>query len=145
MSVPEVESVSPSRIADVAAFVKQQIAVSDWKGRHPEAAAELEAIAAVYNPSLDAAEKAVRARKVSCGPFDLYQFRTSYDPAALLEAVGRQKFASLGGTLETKDVLGIDKERFLAAVAQERIPEAVASKVVKYSACYRAVPRIELP
>lgn len=145
MPAPEIESVAPSRVAEVAAAVKQQRELAEWKAKFPEAYAELVALRAVYNPSLDAAEKVARAKRVSCGPFVLFKFQASYDGKELYADVGRQKFAALGGVLTTVETLTVDKERFAAAVAQERISPELEAKVVKYTPYYHSVPRIELP
>ena len=142
---PPIERLAPSRVTEVSALVKAADALEAWKAKHPEAAAELVELAGLYNPALKAAQKVLKLRLVSCGPIELYQFRRKDNAQVLLDAVGRQKFPSLGGVLKPVEELSIDRERFDLAVAQERVDAALVAKVVKFEPAFHAPDEIVLP
>ncbi len=144
MSAPEIEKVAPSRIPEVATVVKQLAAVEDWKKRHPEAWAELAAIAKVLNPSLKAAGEVVKVRRVSSGPFDLFKFQPSFDGPALYAAVGRQRFASMGGTFEPETPV-VDRTKFVALMATEKVNAELEESVVTWTPYFHKPEPISIP
>jgi hypothetical protein len=143
---PDIQTVAPDLIPEVETFLVYLRKYEAWKRRHPEAATELLELADKYNPTLAAAAKVVRTRRVACGPFDLYQWRRDDDGDALYAAVGRQKFTASGGVLiRTAETYKIDRERFDARVAAGKVTGAVAKEVVSFAPCFHQPPEIALP
>lgn len=139
------ERLAPSRIPEVAAFTAAQKELVAWRAQFPDAAAALDELAVRYNATREAADKVVRLRLVECGPFELHQFRRKDNAEALYTAVGRQKFSSLGGTLKVLEELKVDREKFDALVAQDKIDAELVASVVKYEPAYRRVPELVVP
>jgi hypothetical protein len=105
--------------------------LDDWKERH--------------NDAREAADKAVRSRQVSCGPFTILQWETRYNADELYQAVGPEKFLSLGGIISQTVKYECDKKRVDFAIEAKLIPPEVAEKVRKRSPKYRVLPKAELP
>ena len=91
--------------------------------------------------SLEAADKIVRAQGVSCGPWDRYAIRTTYNAEALYEALGREGFLSIGGKLVTKTGYEVEGKRLETAIARGEIPQDIVDSVKKEVASYHA-PKI---
>jgi hypothetical protein len=100
-----------------------------FRATNPAFFAHLDALEEEINTKLEAADKAVRARGISCGDFHLYSYSTKYNPEELLQAMGREKFMQVGGTMTTQTVYGVDKARVDASIASKDIDESVAEKV----------------
>ena len=99
-----------------------------------------------YNNTLEAAEKAVRSKEVSCGDFILKSFTSRYNPDALYAWAGsREKFLEIGGTLNTIVDRGCDKARVELAIQSGRIPKEVADEVLKRTASYSKPDKVGLP
>jgi hypothetical protein len=142
---PEVKSVAPSRIPQVAAVTKAIAAYKAWQKKHPDAAAELLELADEYNAKLKAADAVVRELRVTSGPFELFQFARKDNAQALYDAVGRQKFTALGGVLKTVDELSIDRARFDGLVAEGKVDEDVVAAVVSFGPKFHTPDPITLP
>lgn len=145
MKPPALERVAPSSVREVSAFVRAEKDLAAWKEEYSEAAAKLAAIADVYNATLDAAEAVVRERRIETGPFVLASHLRKDNAEVLYEAVGRQRFASLGGELEPIEKLTIDRTRFDAAVAGERLGAELLARIVTWSPRYKTIKRVLLP
>lgn len=63
------ETVDPSKILEVAEFIETSDMLHTFIEQHATVFQRYEQIAGVYNQRLQAADKAVRAKGVSCGPF----------------------------------------------------------------------------
>jgi hypothetical protein len=118
-----------AEVPEVIEFIDAQSALSEFKNEHAAVFEQLEQLTDRYNTALESAEKACRSLEVSCGPFDLYQFRTTYNPERLFNAVGRDKFLELGGKLDTKTVYDIDKGRFDVCVSQNKVAQDIVAEV----------------
>lgn len=145
MPAPAIETVPPSKIAEVKAFLKACAALEELKQTHPSVFRKLLEIASTYTATRDAAVKVVRTRGVTCGPIVLTGYVTSYDAQALLDAVGRQRFAASGGILKPAETVTVDKERFLALVAAGAIEPALAEKIISYAPRYRSIESLSIP
>jgi hypothetical protein len=138
------KTMAESSIPEVARFVEAQEKINRLKEAYPEIFEQFEALKDEYNSSLEAADKAVRSRGVSCGPFSLMNTATKYDPAKLYEEVGRDNFLRFGGVEKTVTVFELDKARFEAAVAAGEIPAAVLSDVKAVTPRYKKPEKIVL-
>jgi hypothetical protein len=119
-SKPHVASVS--EVPEVSAFVETLAQLEAFKTQNSMVFDQYEQIVGEYNQKLEAAEKMVRQLGVSCGPFDLYQFNTSYDPKALYDTVGHDRFLQVGGSVHTEKVYKVDKAKVEVAIQQGRVP-----------------------
>ena len=120
-----------SEIPEVQALAEVQDQLLGLMEAHSEVFEQYAILVEDYNTKLEQAEKVVRAARVSCGPFDLYQWTTKSDPELLLNNVGKEKFLEMGGqVLPQPDVLKIDTSRFSLSAAWGQVPEELAKKVV---------------
>lgn len=142
---PEIETVPATKIPEVRAFLKAQRALVAWKERYPKAHAELAELETLYNATLDAADKVVRTRGVSCGPFELYQFTAKRDARVFCDLVGRSDFVTYGGDIATTETFDIAPARFDALLARSILSPAMVAKIVTYGPRYHKPARIELP
>lgn len=135
----------PSEIREVAEFQEAEDRIKAFKDKHVKIFEQFEQLAAEYNQKLEAAEKGVRLRGVSCGSFDLYQWQTTYDAKALYDAVGREKFLQLGGILSTQTVYDVDRGHVGAAVNSGQISDEVIGVFVKNSPRYHKPDKVNIP
>jgi len=125
---PKARHVSISEIPEVSAFIETLAQLEAFKAQNSGVFEQYEQIIGEHNQKLEAADKMVRQLGVSCGPFDLYQYGTSYDPKALYDAVGHDRFLQVGGSNHTEKVYKVDKAKVEVAIQQNQIPnEAVES------------------
>lgn len=117
------------QIPEVAAFQEVKARYDAFRASNPEFFNFLDALEEEFNQKLQAADKAVRSKNASCGDFHLYSYQTKYNPEELLQAMGREKFMQVGGTMTTQTVYGVDKARVDASITSGDIPAEVASKV----------------
>jgi hypothetical protein len=141
----EIETVPPSTFPEVRAFLKAKKALDELRATSPRFFEDLRAIAELWNPTLDAADKVVRAAGVSCGPFELYSHVTKYSANALLIAVGEGRFQVFGGATENVPEHTIDKEAFKALVAQGKVANEIIAAVVTHEPRYHKPEKIVLP
>lgn len=118
-----------NEIPEVAAFQEVKARYDAFREGNPEFFQYLDSFEEELNQKLQAAEKATRAKKISCGDFHLYQFQMKYNAEELLQAVGRDKFLQVGGTMTTQTVYGVDKARVDASIASNDIPAETAERV----------------
>lgn len=139
------ERLAPSQVPEVLDFMEAQDRLDEFKKKHADILVELDAIAEDYNQKLEAADKAVRARAATCGPFENYQTVTSYDAKALFELLGKEKFIQVGGKLGTETTYNVDKARIEASISKNLIPADVIERFKKESPRYHKPEKIILP
>jgi hypothetical protein len=137
--------VPTQQIPEVAAFEDVKQRFEQFKADNPQFFEYLQAIAEEYNDKLQAADKAVRAQKVSCGDFLLKTSQTRYYPEDLYNAVGREEFLELGGKLSTRTVYEVDKKRLDAAITAGRVPEDLIPDVRKVTPVFKKPEQVVLP
>ena len=145
MEKRKAKKVEPAAVPEVVEFLDAQGALEDFKQSHAAVFEQLRELTDRYNATFEAAEKACRSKEVSCGPFDLYQFTTKYDPEALYNAVGRDKFLALGGKLDTQTVYTLDKARFEVCVSQNKVPADVVPQVRKETPNFHKPEKLVVP
>jgi len=139
------KTVAPTEIPEVQAFLEIDGEIQNMKKTYPGIFEELIELAERRNTLLEAADKAVRERDVSCGPFNQYQTATTYNAEKFLDAVGREDFLKLGGSIETVPQYNIDKSMFDSLAAQGKIPSAIVSAVKKVSPRYKKPEKLVIP
>lgn len=145
MNKPKPANVDPDDLPEVSAFLRAQEKLEDWKKTYPGAYDELKEIQELYNSTLEAADKSVRAREVASGPFELLNYSTSFNANALYDAVGREDFLRLGGSVQTVQQYDIDKKQFEAFVAQKKVHPDVVKAVVSYGPRYKKLEKVTIP
>lgn len=145
MSRPTAEVVPPKSIPEVAAFLKVQRELAKLREHFPTAYAKLLALADVYNPTLEAADKAVRTRAVTCGPFEVKDFARKLDVEQLVDLLGRGEFVRHGGVIATAETFALDLARFEGLVARGVVTEEIERRVLKHIPRYSKPGSIVLP
>jgi hypothetical protein len=145
MSRPIPQTVPAREVPEVLAFLKAQRELAAFKTKHPTLFRRLSEIADVYNATLEAADRAVRARRLGCGPFDLYQFSARVDDAALCAAIGRTAFTRFGGVISWAETFTFDRKQLEALIAMERISPEIEAAVVTYSPAYHKPDKLLVP
>jgi len=118
-----------NEIPEVAAYQEVKSRYDAFREGNPEFFQYLDAFEEELNQKLQDAEKVTRSKKASCGDFHLYQFQMKYNAEELLQAVGRDKFLEVGGTMTTQTVYGVETSRVDASIASGGIPGPVAERV----------------
>jgi hypothetical protein len=119
-------------------------AMKAFKEAHKAIFETFGALAEKYNTAVENAEKVVRAKAVSCGPFDLYQFTVKYDAQKLHDEIGREDFLKVGGKIETSTIYTVDKATIEMSIARQAIPPEVAEAIVKNSPSYHKPEKVVL-
>lgn len=113
----------PSEVPEVSSFIETLAQLEAFKAQNSDVFEQYEQLVHEYNQRLEAADKTCRQLGISCGPFDLYQYSTSYDPKALYDAVGHDRFLQVGGSIHTEKVYKVDKAKVEVAIQQNQIPD----------------------
>lgn len=140
--MPEVSKKPPNEVREVMEFLEAMERLEQFRMQHATVFAEYERLAADYNQKLEAADKEVRAQQVTCGPFDLYQFATSYDAKVLYDLIGRDQFLRVGGSEKRETTYQIDKTKVEIAIQQNVIPKDVVDVFKKVSPRYHKPEKI---
>jgi len=139
------KTVAPTEIPEVLAFMEIDAEIQKMKKIYPGVFEELMELAERRNTLLEAADKAVREKNVSCGPFNQYQTATTYDAEKFYDAVGREDFLKLGGAIETVPQYSINKSMFDSLAAQGKITKDVVDAVKKLSPRYKKPEKMVIP
>lgn len=130
--------VDPNTIPEVAAYNETKEMINTFRERHAHIFSAYDKMLEDLDQKRGAADKAVRARQVSCSDWDLYQFQTKINPDKLYNALGMDGFLRVGGSTSTQTVYGVDKAKLEAAIARGEVPPEVAEEVVVKSPRYHA-------
>lgn len=95
------------------------------------------------NEARDEAERVVKSKGVSCGPFEIYQSATTYNAEEMFNIFGREEFLKLGGSEERVVKYNVDKARVDLHIANGEIDEESAARIRKISPRYRKVEGAE--
>lgn len=143
MSQMKAKRVPETQVPEVQAFLEAREKVERLKEAYPEVFEQLSHLQQEYNAALEAADKAVRAKKISCGPFDCYQMQTKYNAERLFEELGRDEFLKVGGTIKTVTQYDVDKNKLEAHITSGVIPDEVVGAVRDVSPRYKKPDKIE--
>lgn len=144
MTNPTSKVVPESEIPEVAAFMESMERIGRLKQAYPEVFEQLDMLKEDFNTKLQAAEKAVRARGVSCGPFTVMSTATTYDAEKLIEELGREDFLKYGGVEKTITKYEVDRARFEACAAQGSVAKDVFDEVKKVTTRYKKPDEINI-
>lgn len=144
MTARKNNEVDTDTIPEVQHFLDIQQKLNDLKEGFPEVFERLEQLAQDYNQALEAAEKKVRGMQVSCGPFNLFQYRTTYDADKLFEELGEDEFLKVGGKIQTIKTFDVDKAKLEAHITSGGISKDVVDVVKKTTPSYKKPEKISV-
>lgn len=131
---------------EVQEFLEAAARYERVKAFYAEAVSALREVQAEYNSALDAAEKAVRDKGDSQGPFVVSSMREVYDGEKLCEELGDAAFLAIGGIIGVKREYTVDVQTLKAKIAIGAIPADVVARIRRRSYVYRNKPTpISLP
>lgn len=136
---------SVKNVPEVVAFEAAKRKLQEFKEANSELFDVLNDLVDRYNTTLEAASKATRGQAVSCGDFELYQTATKINGKALHDAVGRERFLALGGTIKTEFTYKVDKACLQTAMSKQQVAQDIYDKVVGEEPRYHAPKPISLP
>ncbi len=110
-------------VREVQDLVDIENEIKALKAENPEVFTLLADLVDRYNAQLEIAAKVVRARGVSCGPFENFSTVVKYDPEKMYEELGEDLFLKCGGTLSQTTVYDVDQKKVEAAIAGKLLPE----------------------
>lgn len=142
MNIPKVKEVDPRDIPEVVDFIDADNKLKEFREQYADLFETYGQLVEDRNSKMENAEKVVRAHKVTCGPFVLYQHQTKFNAQAFFDAVGKEDFLKFGGEMKTVPQYSIDKKLFEAAVAQKKIPPSVVEQVVEVSPRYKCPDKL---
>jgi hypothetical protein len=144
MNIPKTKEVDPRDIPEVVDFINADSKVKEFREQYSDLFETYQQLIEDRNSKLENAEKVVRAHKVTCGPFVLYQYQTKFNAQAFFDAVGKEDFLKFGGEMKTVPQYSIDKKQFEAFAAQRKIPQSVIDQVVEVSPRFKCPEKISL-
>ena len=139
------DEIDITEIPEVLDYMDARERLETFRLTHAKVMEEYAGLCDQYNTTLQAADKAVRERRVSCGPFVLKHFATKYDGEALFNSVGRDLFLQLGGTIEQVPSYNVDRGKLEAAIAQNRVKPEVVAVVRQETPNFSKPPKVVIP
>lgn len=133
----EIVDIPVDQLPKVKEFVAAKTRLDAFKELHGPIFERYGQLVEEYNRALEDADKDVRARKVSSGPFAVHTAYDAVDALALYETVGATRFKELGGEVKEERKYTIDKTRFFAAVSKDEVKDEVVQVVVKNVVTYK--------
>lgn len=134
----------PEEIPEVQAYQEAKEKLLRVKEAYHEVFEMLEPLVEDYNAKLEAAGKVVSAKGVDCGDFSCMSTAVTYDADKIYEIIGHEKFLEIG-SITTKQVFAVEKNKIEVAIANGTVPEDVVSEVKKVSARYKKPKPILMP
>lgn len=126
-----------SEIQEVAELMSIKAEIDRFKMNHEAIFQEYSELTERYNSALEAAEKAVRAKGITCGPFINYSTRMTIDADKMYDEIGKEDFLKYGGRIVERTVYEIDNERVTRHIEAGDIPAEAAKEFMKVSRNYR--------
>lgn len=131
-------------IPEVSAFLDIQEQLMAIRVDNPEVFRQFDDLVEQFNTALEAAEKVVRLKGVSCGPFDNYSTKINNDAEKMFEELGEELFLQCGGSVSKKTVYAADKNRVEAAIASGKIPQECLAEFQTVQRTYHVPKKISL-
>lgn len=125
-------------IPEVQRFLEESEMLDEFRTAHKQLFEIYGQLIENMNQARDEADKAVRAQKVSCGPWKMLRVQTDYDTEKLRDLIGEQRFLELGGTKSMKITYGMEKAALEAAIARREITDEIQEEIVKETPYYTA-------
>lgn len=139
------QTVDPTQIPEVMSFMSAEKELQEFIQSNPAFYRRLSELVEERNTKLEAADKTVRAHRVSCGPFTFLNTKRVVDPEMLFNELGEDSFRTVGGYTEQRTHYAVDKDRFFAYVDTNQIPKPVVDVAVKEQPAFKVIPVYKLP
>lgn len=128
----KMDEVPLSEIPEVQAYESIMAEYRHWQEANAQYFTYLRQFEERINTAREAADKAVRARGVSCGSWVKVNEFDKVNADAAYQVHGHEKFLTLGGSLETITKKKMDKTRYMSNVAAGVVtPEEKAAVVTR--------------
>lgn len=136
--------IDPADLPEVQDYLEARAMLDAYIHHNQAVFEQYRELAENVNRARESADKIVRAKGVSCGPWEIYQTQTTYDASALYEAMGREEFMRMGGKVQMQAVYDVDRAKIEAAVARGDIPPELVPAIKKVSPRYKSPKDIGL-
>jgi len=130
---------------EIMAFEESDRMLRQFEIKHAKYMEEYRARVADWNKTREAADKVVRAKKISCGKWERFTEETRFDYAAMYDTLGRDRYLELGNTLSTITTYDGDNDRMKGIIAKGEIAEDVAAGFTTVIGKYHAPKKANLP
>jgi len=141
----QVQTIHPDKVKKVKRYLDALERLQAFKAEHYELFQEFAQLLQEYNAALEDAEKEVRAKGINCGPFTVCGEMTKIDVDKLYDELGEDDFLRVGGSIETKRVLAVDKKKFEALAESGSLPKEVVEACFTKTLKFKAPNKAELP
>lgn len=138
-------STSTSTTTKVNAFLEAEKKLKAFKEANKKIFQQLDSIVEEYNAALEDADKEVRALGISVGPFSVMGVQTTIDVDILYDEMGPEGFLKVGGIVQQRQVLDIDKTKFQTYVNSGAIDPEILSACYSKKNKYRTPKKIDIP
>lgn len=130
---------------EIMAFEESDRMLRQFEIKYQKFMEEYRARVADWNATREAADKIVRAKKISCGKWQRFSEETRFDYAAMYDTLGRERYLELGNTLSTITTYGGDNDRMKGIIAKGEIADDVAATFTTVIGKYHAPKKSNLP
>jgi len=137
------ERVPIGNIPEVQEFMDIENDIAQLKAAHYDVFSQLDDLIDRRNTALEKAEKEVRARGVTCGPFENFTAKTVYDAEKMYDELGHEQFLAVGGIIKNVTKYEVDKEKVELAIAQKKIPKECVQEFRTVQKAYHVPDKIE--
>ncbi len=142
---PRLHDIPISEIPEVTSHEAVLARYRQFQQDNPEFFQYLHQFEEELNTARQAADKAVRARGVSCGSWHKYQEVDKPNPDVAYQIHGHEKFLTLGGSLETVTKKKLEKRRYMSNVAAGVVTPDEKAAVVKVEHRYHSPDEMVIP
>ena len=141
--MPKTEVMHPDNIPEVAAYQDAEEARETFRATHSQVFEQYDALVEDSNQKLEAADKRVRAARITCGAWRVKHKIIKWDFEGLCEYRGRERFLEIPGTtIHTVTAKGGDRARIEAAYAAGTISAEEAEMFRKETVAYAAPKKV---
>lgn len=134
-----------AEVPEVQKAMDLKFEIDALKGEFPEAFMRLQDLVDRYNAAVEEAEKVVRSRGITCGPFVNSTATMKYDGQKMYDELGEDMFLQVGGSVEKVSNYKVDKDKLEAAITSGKVPEETLEHFRTLSRSYRIPPKALVP
>ena len=138
-------TVSPEEIPEVQNLLAAEKEIAELISENPEFYRRLQELVEERNTLLQAAEKVVRSKGVTCGPFMKHSETLDINVEKLFDELGPDTFKEVGGYTETVTAYKIDRTRFTSHLDAGHIPEEIKESCTAPKLSYKKPDAYKLP
>lgn len=136
---------STSEIPEVAQFEEAKARLKKFTEAHQGLFNDFAQLTNEFNTAREAADKAVRSQRVSCGDWDYYSKEVRFDGKAMYDALGQEAFMKFGGSINTVSEFTVDKDRAEASIRSGDLPASMTASFRREIDKYHSPSDIKIP